>query len=159
MSQGTLWSSYVVDTSSFVELLQEDDPDAGWNVVVRLIRQDRLKTVGAVVAVLKDRMLPSGKFRDDWLAKLVELRQVAVLPDEEIIAAAADINIRHPRLGNAYGPYDKADPWIVGAAVTRGLVVVTEERDTNPGKKWRIPWVCDQENVPWCRLRRLLEES
>src|SRR5262245_58252353 len=156
MSQSTLWDRFVVDTSSLVEILEEDRPDSAWDLVFHLIKQDRLKSVAAVVDELRNRMVPSGKFPKKWLTALVRQRSVLVLPDAQIIDASAEINIRYPKFSKPFGPYEIADPWVIGAARTHGLIVVTEERDTNPGRKRRIPWVCDQEGVKWCRLKRLL---
>jgi hypothetical protein len=158
MPQATLWDKFVIDTSSLVELLAEDDPDAAWELVLSLVHQDRLKSVRAVMDELRGRMVPAGKFRKQWLRTLSEHRALLLLPDHDIITQSAAINLRYPALAKPFGPYERADPWVIGAAATFGYTVATEERDTNPGKKKRMPWVCDQERVQWCRLKTLLNE-
>ena len=55
MAQGTLWSSYVIDTSSLVDVKYESHPDRVWVGLFELISAGRLKTVGFVYPEL-DRM-------------------------------------------------------------------------------------------------------
>ncbi|MDX8411235.1 MAG: DUF4411 family protein [Mariprofundaceae bacterium] len=93
------------------------------------------------------------------VARFKEHKNSIVISDADIFQIAGEINYRHPKLGHALGRHNRADPWLVAAGKVNGYIVVTEERDTGKGMRWRIPWVCEQEDVVWKRLRHLIDQE
>lgn len=146
---------YVIDTSSLVDIQNEENPDRLWEGIYDLIRKGRLKTPAIAFPEI-ERMAEDGKIPQSALQKLKELKDKFVIPDEELLPEAGHIVHRHKHIEAWRDPGNPADPWVIAAGKLRGETVVTEERDTGPKKNRRIPWVCDQESVPWIRLRRLV---
>lgn len=155
MRQLTLEDRYLVDTSSFVDVRLEQDPDAVWDGLFGLVEAGRLFTVSYVFPEL-ERMVATDKLPGAVFSRLKEQKRRIVIPDEQIITEAGRINHQYPRLGDWRDPRNRADPWIVAAAKVGGHIVVTEEADTGLRKTHRIPWTCDQENINWMRLSRLV---
>jgi predicted nucleic acid-binding protein len=150
-----LRTRYVVDTSSFVDVKDESDPDGVWEGIFRLCREGMVYTVAFVYPELQ-RMFEAGKLAEGPYLELKNLKKQIVIPDAEIIVEAGRINAAYPKLGDWFDTRNRADPWIVAAAKAKKLTVVTEEADTGPRKSHKIPWVCDRENIPWIRLSRLV---
>ena len=154
----SLGDVHVIDTSSLVNIKFEPEPNKVWSGIYTLIEQGKLKTVGYVFPELV-RMVTQRKIEPGYLTALKEYRRQFVIPDEDIILEAGRINHLYPKLGDAFDPRNRADPWIVAAGKLKGMVVITEENDTGPGKTHRIPWACDQEGVIWTRLNKYITKE
>lgn len=149
---------YVIDTSSLVDVAQEQDSTKVWTGIFSLVMQKRLFTVNYAYPEL-ERMFESGKIPKSAFSRLKELKPAMVVPDDEIILETGRINQRYPKLGDWRDSKNRADPWIVAAAKVRRYSVITEEADTGPRKTHKIPWVCDKENIPWLRVSRFVERE
>lgn len=131
------------------------EPARVWEALYRFIDNGKLLTVSYVFPEL-ERMVATDKLPAEVFKQLKARKRRMVIPDAQIINEAGRINHKYPRLGDWRDVRNRADPWIVAAAGVRRHIVVTEERDTGAGKTRRIPWVCDQEDVKWTRLDRLI---
>lgn len=152
--------NYVIDTSSLVDIHQDegDDPRI-WEGIFRLIRAGRLCTVSYAFDELED-MVNSNKFPAETFKKLREVkRQFVISETEELTLEAGRIVYENPQIPGWRQKKNAADPWIIAFGKLNGWKVVSQERDTGPKTKRRIPWVCDQQKpkVKWIRLRHLIE--
>ena len=149
---------YIVDTSSLVDVQNEDKPAKVWDGIYRLIDASRMQTPSAAFPEIT-RMADAGKIPSDAFERLKTKKGIFTIPDKELIIAAGEIVHRHAHIEAWRHSGNPADPWIVAAAKQRRWTVVTEERDTGPKKNKRIPWVCEKEGVLWIRVRHLVEKE
>lgn len=160
MAQADLFPEerYIIDTSSLVDVRDEDQPTKVWKGIFKLIRAGRLKTAAAAFPEI-ERMADAGKIPRDVFKQLQELKTVFAIPDEDLVSEAGGVIFRNSHIEAWRDPTNPADPWIVAGAKAQGCKIVTEERDTGPKKNKRIPWVCEREGVEWIRLRHLIQKE
>jgi hypothetical protein len=106
-----------------------------------------VKTVRAVCEELERRF-------PDVYARLKPFRAQLVVPDAimyhpDAVLEMRAIQAQHPKLYDALGTRNPADPFLVSTAKQMSAVVVTDERSSGKAYKAKIPYVCTQRNVGW----------
>jgi len=98
--------------------------------------------------------------QDDDLNKWAKARPSMFLPtDQQTMNEVSGLIKRFPKFATTKGDKDFADPFLVAHAVTKGLVVVTQENlSGDPGKKLKIPDVCDALNIPHLNMLKMVKE-
>ena len=126
---------FVLD-SSFLIKLHRDQPielyPSLWDRVSELLANG-----GAVIPREADREMQD---KDDDLRRWLRERSAAVVETSveelEIVRGIAE---RHPAW--VQGAKNAADPFVIAAALTRGAVVVTDERPSGRGTEDRNLWI------------------
>lgn len=97
--------------------------------------------------------------QDDALAEWVDGRPHLFAPlDEAIQVATSEVLAAHPMLMKATKNRNGADPFVIGMARVRGLIVVTEERGGTAAKP-KIPSVCTAMGVRCTNLLGFIREQ
>jgi len=138
---------YLVDTSAWLKLNDEDDTTTAWTVVVALIDADRLYSPRRVV----DEVISMRTQIEPYVPKLVRCDR----NDEVYLLKVGEIAYGYRRMSKPLGTRTKADPFLVALAILDDYTVVAEEsmRNRPVGK---IPGVCQREKVRCLTLRKLL---
>jgi Domain of unknown function (DUF4411) len=99
--------------------------------------------------------------RDDEVHAWARTQEALFLPlDEAVQRATREVLAAHPKLMGRGGGRNAADPFVIGLALARGGVVVTEETMSgNLDNKPRIPDVCQALGVPWTNLVGFLQQQ
>ncbi|MDT0261356.1 DUF4411 family protein [Jatrophihabitans lederbergiae] len=99
--------------------------------------------------------------RDDEVHAWARTQGVLFVPlDEAVQRATREVLASHPKLMGRGGGRNAADPFVIGLAMARGGVVVTEETMSgNLANKPRIPDVCQALGVPWTNLVGFLQQQ
>ena len=147
MSTG-LSQTYLVDTCVWVNIRDEHgDSQEIWDVCFTLIEADRVKTVRPVYEELERRF-------PDVHARLKPFRSQLIVPDAimfhpDAVAEMRAVHAQHPKLYDALGTRNPADPFLISTAKQMNAIVVTDERAAGKAHKTKIPYVCTQRNVGW----------
>jgi len=80
-----------------------------------------------------------------WLEKYKKLIEPCYL-DKVLIEAKVIIN-DYPKLIDINNPSDQSDPYIIALAKLNGLMVLTNEKYSEGGKKTKIPFICKQLSI------------
>lgn len=149
-------AGYVVDTSSVlaVEPTFGEDAPMVWAGLNTLIDQGRLKTVAQVLTEVE---------RHDELAhaKLRSLpRQQLVIPETaDLLLLAAAIAEQFPRLAGVGNPKDKADPFVVAAALAFGWTAVCNEARGPDPRQRKIWTACASYSVHCVNIVELVQQE
>ena len=79
--------------------------------------------------------------------------------EEDVQLATAAVLRRHPKLPGKGGGRNGADPFVIGLALAREGVVVTEETPSGRLERPRIPDVCRAVGVPWMNLIGFVQDQ
>lgn len=140
---------YSFDTSSLLngqrDLLPPEVFPSMWDNLQVLIGSGDVRCVDVVREEL-------GR-RDDDVAAWARSQTGLFVPLEpDVQVATRNVLSAHPQLVGQGGGRNAADPFVIGLAVARGGVVVTEETLRGRIDKPKIPDVCDALGVPWMNL-------
>lgn len=107
--------------------------------------------VGSIraVDVVRDEL---GKRDDDSSQWAKQQDGLFLALEADIQLATSSVLASHPRLMGVGKGRNGADPFVIGLAIARSGVVVTEETATGNIDKPRIPDVCQALNVPCVSL-------
>lgn len=147
---------YSTDTSSLLngrrDLLPPDVFSSLWANVEAMIDAGVVRAVD----VVKDEL----ERRDDEVSGWARsLGRLFVPLDEDVQRATSRVLAVHPRLTGQGKGRNAADPFVIGLAVARSGVVVTEERPTGNLGRPKIPDVCDAMGVRWLNLVGFVQEQ
>lgn len=136
---------YSFDTSSIIsgrrDLLPPSVFRTLWSNVEAMITEGHIRAVD----VVKDEL---GK-RDDDASQWAGQQEALFLPlEEDIQHATSRVLTAHPKLMGVGKGRNAADPFVIGLAIARSCVVVTEETATGNPNKPKIPDVCQALSVP-----------
>lgn len=91
--------------------------------------------------------------RDDEINQWARTQADLFVPlDQDVQRATAEVLTNHQRLMGRGGGRNAADPFVIGLAIARSGVVVTEETPSGNLTKPRIPDVCQDLGVPCVNL-------
>lgn len=136
----------LIDTCALVNFeAQFGDSDNFWPTIVKEISEGRLKTVRHVWDELKSKF-------PGIHARLKKHRKPFVVPDGELYSQVAIGEVRiiqqyHASLIDPLGTGNPADPFLIAAAKSMGVCVITDEKTSGRRHKSRIPYVCKARNV------------
>ncbi len=167
MTQATLWSICLLDTSSLMRLdgldwplpvpaayTPEERRDV-WAKLIDLSQDGRLKLIKQVKEELK-RKHPTAL---DRLKAIKGTKMPRI--NNELRQRYQWLLGQYPRLISSDPRFDPADPWLIVSALQYGYTVITEELPRSArqsrAKRPPIPDVCDAVQVQWTSLRRLAE--
>lgn len=148
---------YSFDTSSVLngrrDLLPPEVFRSVWSSVEAAIDAGDVRAVD----VVRDEL----SRRDDEVHTWARAQVSLFVPlDHAIQRATREVLGGHPKLMGRGGGRNAADPFVIGLAMARGGVVVTEEtRSGNITSKPRIPDVCEALGVPWTNLVGFLRQQ
>lgn len=95
--------------------------------------------------------------RDDDASQWAKRQDGLFLPlEEDIQQATSRVLAAHPKLMGVGKGRNAADPFVIGLAIARSGVVVTEETASGNLNKPKIPDVCEALNVPCLNLIRFV---
>jgi hypothetical protein len=99
--------------------------------------------------------------RDDDVHAWARTQEGLFVPlDDTVQRATREVLAAHPKLMGRGGGRNAADPFVIGLAMARGGVVVTQETMSgNVVNKPRIPDVCQALGVPWTNLVGFLQQQ
>lgn len=140
---------YSFDTSAILngrrDLLPPNIFPTLWENVEKMIREGTVRSVDVVMEEL-------GR-RDDDAHNWARRNSGLFLPLEESIQTATSSILRsHPKLLGNGGGRNGADPFVIGLAISRNGVVVTQETSSGNINKPRIPDVCQALGVECVNL-------
>ncbi|CAM3727834.1 MULTISPECIES: DUF4411 family protein [Isoptericola] len=149
-------SFYSFDTSVFIngrrDLLPPATFPSVWQRVEGMIADGAIRAVDEVERELAKR---EGDAVHSWAKDQADL---FVDLEEDIQTATSWVLTSHPKLlGNAKGR-NGADPFVIGLAVARDGVVVTQETQGSLAKP-KIPSVCEAMNVRCLTLVEFITEQ
>jgi hypothetical protein len=147
---------YSFDTSSFLngrrDLLPPEVFTTLWANVEAMITNGRVRSID----VVRDEL---GR-RDDAVADWAKgHRELFVSLDSDIQQATRTVLAQHPKLMGKGGGRNAADPFVIGLALARRSIVVTEEALSGNLSRPRIPDVCDALGVRWLNLVGFVREQ
>jgi hypothetical protein len=85
--------------------------------------------------------------------------QLIVPLDEEVMAGTREILAEFPRLAGQMRGRNKADPFVIATARTKGIAVVTEEGARGKRNRPKIPLVCDHFEVGCMTVLDYIEQQ
>lgn len=140
---------YSFDTSSIMngrrDLLPPTVFRTLWSNVEGMIAGGNIRAVD----VVKDELSK----RDDDAFRWAKLQDGLFLPlEEDIQQATSTVLATHRKLMGVGKGRNAADPFVIGLALARSGVVVTEETATGNIERPRIPDVCQALGVPCLSL-------
>ena len=98
--------------------------------------------------------------QDDYVAEWAGKNEQMFVPlEEDIQIAARNLLADHPTLVDLRKRKGSADPFLIGAAQSRGGVVVTEEKPSGGPGRVKIPNVCDALNIECVPLLELIKRE
>jgi len=132
--------TYCIDTSSLITAWAETYPiehfPTIWERIDRLIANGNLKSPVEVYHETKRRSDDLYK----WLGERKEAMFIDI--DDGIQMRQAAIMRAYPKLIDQRKGHFAADPWVISLALERGLLLVTQERQTGNPNRPNIPDVC-----------------
>lgn len=141
---------YSFDTSAFIngrrDLFRPNTFGAIWDAIEDMIKLGSIRAVDEVkVEVAR---------QDDEVAKWAKKQRNLFVPlEHDIQNATKEVLAVCPRLMAQHGANrNSADPFVIGLALARAGIVVTQETAANSSNKPRIPDVCVQMKVGWMSL-------
>lgn len=137
-------AAYTFDTSAFLQCWARFYPmDVFPGLWAKL---ERMLDKGEIVCA--DEVLNELSKHEDELYKwLKEKKGVFLELDGPIQDAASAVLNDHPYIAKEFARRTHADPFVIAVAKVHGLAVVTQE-DRGSATKPRIPYVCDDLDVP-----------
>ncbi|MBE8523537.1 DUF4411 family protein [Amycolatopsis sp. H6(2020)] len=140
---------YSFDTSAILNGRRDQLPPAVfstlWQRIEGLIAEGTIRSV----EVVRDEL---GK-RDDDANTWARAQSGLFVPlDQSIQIATRQILQAHPKMMGTGGGRNGADPFVIGLALARTGVVVTDETFSGNLNKPRIPDVCKAVSVPCVNL-------
>jgi Domain of unknown function (DUF4411) len=107
-----------------------------------------------------EEVLNEVKKKEDGLADFMKgQKEKLIVPlDEEIMAGTSEVLAEFPRLAGQMRGRNKADPFVVATAMTKGIVVVTEEGARGKRNRPKIPLVCEHFGVECVNVLDYIEE-
>jgi pentatricopeptide repeat protein len=144
---------YSIDSSSLIAIRETfgsaADRNRAWAFLESLAKRGRLRVAEQVFDEME-------KGEED------DLERLQALDERCIVRITPELGIRAGRIASRFQGMskprknpDKADPWVIAAAMEMNLTVVTEER---PGSK-SIPTACKNLGVDCIDLRGLVERE
>jgi hypothetical protein len=108
---------------------------------------DTSATNGEVFVI--EEVLRELERKDDGIHKWIKEREAMVVPiDAEVQGYVVEIMSKYSRLVDSKKNRSVGDPWVIGLAQARGLIVVTGEKATGSLLKPKIPDVCKDLGLP-----------
>lgn len=130
---------YSFDTSVWIngrrDLFPPDLFPTLWDKLEGTIMAGAIRSID----VVKDEL---GKKDDATTAWAAGQPDLFVTLEEDVQFATADVLAQHPKMMGRGGSRNAADPFVVGLALARHGVVVTQETRSRSLEKPRIPDVC-----------------
>ena len=136
-------NKYIVDTDVLIGLndsLPMDVYETPWKMIGKNIENKNIIICEAVFNEIKKSV--ELKL---WLEKYKKLIEPCYL-DKVLIEAKVIIN-DCPKLIDINNPSDQSDPYIIALAKLNGLMVLTNEKYSEGGKKTKIPFICKQLSI------------
>jgi len=155
--QPGLFPVYSFDTSAFIngrrDLFRPPTFEAIWVAIEKKIEQGEIRAVDEV-------KIEVGR-KDDDAARWVKGRRGLFVPlDHAVQRATREVLAECPRLLAQHGANrNSADPFVIGLAIARNGVVVTQETPANSSKKPRIPDACNALGVRCISLPDYVDEQ
>lgn len=135
---------YSFDTSVMIngrrDLLPPDLFPTLWTKIEGMIAAGAIRAVD----VVRDELSRKDDATKEWATNQAGL---FLSLDEDIQMATRKVLAQHPKLVGKGGQRNLADSFVIGLALTRGGIVVTQETRTNNMEKPRIPDVCGAMKV------------
>jgi hypothetical protein len=140
---------YSFDTSAILNGRRDQLPPSVfstlWQQIEALIAEGSIRSV----EVVRDEL---GKRDDDANAWARAQRDLFVPLEQDIQLATKQILQAHPKMMGTGGARNGADPFVIGLALARAGIVVTDETFRGNLNKPRIPDVCKAIRVPCVNL-------
>ncbi len=148
---------YIIDSNALINLKGKANIESIWPEVVRLIENDRLKTVAEVICELKNWPGVFALIRPHQ-SKLKIGSNTEYAPG--VTGWFKGIELLSPGLIDyaAVGDCEPADPWLIAVALEYGYTVVTNEKRKGSGCHNRIPYALEQLGGRSLDLRSFLSE-
>jgi hypothetical protein len=147
---------YSFDTSSIMngrrDLLPPTVFRTLWSHIELMIAAGHIRAVD----VVKDEL---GKRDDDASGWAKQQDGLFVALEADIQQATTTVLAAHPKLMGVGKGRNAADPFVIGLAIARSGIVVTEESATGRLDKPKIPDVCEALNVPCLNLIRFITQQ
>ena len=135
-------SVYCIDTSALIAAWAERYPiehfPPFWDALAKLIE------AGNMIAP-KEVEIECGKKSDELAAWLKPFNRMFIEPDENIQLRVAALLTKFPRLVAERKNRTSADPFVIGLAIERGAIIITEEKPTRSSARPNIPDVIADE--------------
>jgi hypothetical protein len=140
---------YSFDTSSILngrrDLLPPTVFSTLWTNIEAMVDNGTVRAVD----IVRDEL---GKRDDDACAWAKQRSGLFIPLETDIQHATSQVLQSHPKLMGIGGGRNCADPFVIGLAIARSGIVVTEETLSGRLDKPRIPDVCNALGVPWLNL-------
>lgn len=152
-----LFPFYSFDTSAFIngrrDIFRPATFAAIWDAIDKKIQHGEIRAVDEVKLEVARK--------DDDAAKWVKGRRGLFVPlDHEVQQATREVLAECPRLLAQHGANrNSADPFVIGLAIARNGVVVTQETPANSSKKPRIPDACQALGIRCISLPDFVDEQ
>jgi hypothetical protein len=140
---------YSFDTSSILNGRRDLLPPAVFSTLWANIEAMVDNGTVRAVDIVRDEL---GKRDDDAYTWAKQQSTLFVPLETEIQQATSQVLQSHPKLMSIGGGRNGADPFVIGLAIARQGVVVTEETLSGRLDKPRIPDVCNALRMPWLNL-------
>lgn len=130
---------YIFDTCAFDHIDDHNASNAIWSRVIELFESGKIR-------LPKEAFVELERVNPQAYARIKDYRRSATIRRSEVFfLRAGAIAGRYRRMSGTRKRNDKADPWIVAAAlIFDNHVVVTDEKY---GKRQSIPKVCEREGA------------
>lgn len=100
------------------------------------------------------------KKSDELHAWLKQRERAFVTPyDDDFLLAVKTLLRRFPRLVMEKKQRYAADPFVITLAQQKGWIIVTEEKPTGSLNRPNIPDVCNELDITWIPLIRLIRDE
>ena len=153
--------AYCVDASSFLKIFEDYSAThqeilTGLDV---LVGSNRLFTVRVVVDEVTNNINRTNLSLETWLK--LNFAKIVVPEDDQLLLATLQVVRAHSDLIDENSSRLQADPFLVGAARFRDLVVVTDELPRHLRRQrgrniLHIPDVCERLGIKWLSLAQML---
>ena len=147
---------YSLDTSALIngrrDLYPPDLFPTLWEKIEGTIAAGAIRSID----VVRDELARKDDATKDWAATQADL---FLQLEEDIQAATTAVLREHPKMMGKGGGRNAADPFVVGLAIARNGIVVTQETRSNNIEKPRIPDVCQELGVRCIPLVEVIRDQ
>jgi hypothetical protein len=142
--------TYVMDTSSWLNVDERHDADISWPLLIKLIQQQRLVAPAEVIEEVKVNEAAWAR-----LQAYESALKGALTTGDQYLLLAGQIAFAHPGIAGIRSRKTKADPFVIALAKLEGFTVVTNETTRRrPNRK--MPTVCAKQRVACISLATML---
>lgn len=150
-------ASYCFDTSSFIECwsgrYRRTTFPGLWTKLEGVVAEGQISSPEEVLSEVK-------KKEDGLHAYLKGEKEKLIVPlDEEVMAATKEVLSEFPRFTGQMRGRNKADPFVIATAQTKGLIVVTEEGGRGSRNRPKIPLACDHFGIECMNVLSFIERQ